>query len=283
VAKFRVTGLQGGQSGLDIDKKRVNAIKLLSSFLSMLRAEITFELAAIRAGNRQNAIPREAEAVLVFSNPSDFQSTMKWIEGEARSAKEQFARREPGLTITFEPIQDTPVLVMDSLSQSTLLTLLLAIPHGVEEMSPDIEGLVQTSNNLATVSAENGLDAGIETMARSSVKECQEAIEEKIVTIAVHAGATAQVADRYPGWQPDMKSSLLAKAGEAYRSVAGREPEIKAVHAGLECGIIKDKFPEMDMISIGPDIRGAHSPSEKVNVRSVGEFWQVFVRLIESL
>lgn len=206
---------------------------------------------------------------------------------EINRAAEEFlgtvARDEPHLRISVERIhpEDRPVVLTKKCGAGSV-GLLLAIPHGVESMNNSIAGLVQTSNNLAT--AAMGKNAFVvETMARSSHRNEQDAVERKVAETALAFGAEVATSGRYPGWQPVTSSKLLTRAQEAYATVTGTLPEVKAVHAGLECGIIGEHYPGMEMISIGPTITGAHSPDERVDLSSVNAFWKVLLKLLQDL
>ena len=258
-SQIRVAGLRGGHSGGDIHLERANAIKTLVRILRRLEPG---RLVSIRGGSAHNAIPREAFGV-VAGAPDEIRAAISAIVEEIRS---DFAEDEPKLEISVKPAP-TDVPPLTPASAETLLGLLVEIPHGVLGMSHDLPDLVETSNNLATVRT-SAAEVEILLSSRSSVASALSQTVDTLHEIASEFEAQARSDRGYPGWRPDPESRLLALAIRVYQRLFGHEPKVRAVHAGLECGIIGEKIPGMDMISIGPDIRNPHSPFEEISVSS---------------
>ena len=278
---LRVAGLRGGHSGIDIHEQRGNAIKILSRCLWKVSRTQPVHLVGLKGGNKRNAIPREAEAeLMVLETAVDDLSGI--IGDEAAKIAEELGRREVNLVVKLEPSERTFGRIMDAKSQKTILSLLRALPHGVEAMSYDIPGLVETSNNLATIST-GGDEIVIGLSTRSSIASALKALRERIRSTAELAGASVEENEPYPGWKPNLESKLLAVVKAVHLREFGTEPQMKAIHAGLECGIIGEKFPGMDMISIGPWIEHPHSPDERVNMPSVEKFWKLLKAVLAEL
>lgn len=277
--KIKVTGLKGGHSGLDIHLGRGNAIKILNRLLWNLQDKFGIRLSKIEGGSKRNAIPREAFAELVVqSDKANEVEQFVWEFNEI--VKKEMATIEPDLAIGFEKI-DSPQFVIDSLTQKNLLNALYALPHGVIKMSADIPGLVETSTNLATITFGDSIVVG--TSQRSSVESEKEDVVVMNRTVFLLAGAEYKHGDGYPGWKPDVNSETLKIFKTTYEKMFGKEPEVTAIHAGLETGIIKEKFPTMDMISFGPTIKGAHSPDERVQISSVEKFFNLLLELLKNI
>jgi dipeptidase D len=278
---LRVAGLRGGHSGIDIHEQRGNAIKILSRVLWKASRTQPVHLVSMRGGNKRNAIPREAEAeLLVLETAVDDLS--QFVGDEAAKIAEELGRREINLTVNLGPSERSFGRAMEASAQGTLLDLLLALPYGVETMSYDIAGLVETSNNLATIST-GGDEVVIGLSTRSSIASALKALRDRIRSAAELAGASVEENEPYPGWKPNLGSKLLATVKAVHLREFGAEPQLKAIHAGLECGIIGEKFPGMDMVSIGPWIEHPHSPDERVNVSSVEKFWKLLTAILAEL
>ena len=277
--RLRLTGLKGGHSGIDIILQRGNATKLLARALNALSFRCAFDLADIAGGNKHNAIPREAFAtVLVGAGERD--RFVADLETEVAAIQEEFRPVEPEMRLEVTDV-DTPAEMWDDVTTEKVLHLLTALPHGVLAMSYDIPGLVETSTNLATVAAKNGaLVMGLSS--RSSVASALRAVRLGIRATATLAGAAVEEGNGYPGWKPNLESPLLATLQKVHADL-GLAPEIKAIHAGLECGIIGEKVPGMDMISFGPQIEFPHSPDERVKISSVGTFYGVLTATLRAL
>ncbi len=276
----RVEGLKGGHSGVDIHLQRGNAVRLLGRALYTGLLELDVRVASISGGNAHNAIPREAQAVIVCG-ASDVDRLASLLEAEFAAMRSELASIDPGFSWTVAGT-DLPEDAIDEAGSARALELLAALPHGVLGMSPDIEGLVETSTNLAVVQATSS-SVKVLMSTRSSVMSLLAAVRQRIMAIGSLAGADVAEKDGYPGWKPDTSSTVLSVMRDVYQSVTGEEAEVGAVHAGLECGIIGEKYPGMDMISFGPQIEFPHSPDERVKVASVDPFWRVLVATLERL
>ena len=278
---LKVAGLRGGHSGIDIIEQRGNAIKILARILGNAMKTQPVHLAEIKGGNKRNAIPRESFAQLnVLETAVDDLASL--VEDEVEKIRAELGGREKDLAVTIEPSETAQAKVMDGKSQNTLIDFLVAIPHVVETMSYDIEGLVETSNNLATIST-GGNEVKIGTSTRSSIKSALQALRDKISATSRLAGAEVIENDPYPGWAPDLDSNILKVVKKVHKDIFGKDPEMKAIHAGLECGIIGEKYPGMDMVSFGPWIEHPHSPEERVNIPSVETFWKLLAAVLEEL
>lgn len=278
--RIRLAGLQGGHSGIDVHLQRGNATQLLARALYAVSLSTPFDLATLEGGNAHNAIPREAKAeVLVSADDKD--SFVGALEDELGAIKREFQTVEPDTEWEITEI-DRPAQVWTRATAKRVLRLIAALPHGVTMMSNDIPGLVETSTNLATVSPSHGsLKIGLSS--RSSVASALTALRQKIRATAALSGASVEEDPGYPGWQPDMESELLRVVQEVHRRELGSDPTIEAVHAGLECGLIGEMIPGMDMISIGPNIEFPHSPNERIKVSSVVNFYKLLITTLEEL
>ena len=275
-----LTGLKGGHSGIDIHLQRGNALRLLARFLARAARGTDLRLAALAGGSAHNAIPREARAIVVIP-AADRETFETAVTGECNAARTEFAAVDPGLGLAVADA-DLPEAAWSAETTAHALHLLDALPHGVLGMSYDIPGLVETSTNLATAKTA-GDELSIKLSTRSSVDSALEALRGRIHSAGSLAGAKVVEEDGYPGWKPDMSSELLAVLKDLSEKVYGHAPEVGAIHAGLECGIIGEKCPGMDMISFGPQIEFPHSPDERVRIDSVGRFWNLLVRTLEEL
>ena len=278
--RLHLHGFRGGHSGLDINQGRGNAIKLLARMLSEAQAAAKFEVIGVEGGSKHNAIPREAVALLACP-PIQVRSMTTGFKKAFDKIKVEFKAVEPGAAYTLEaaPGKD---FAMTQGSQRTLIDFLIALPHGVIAMHPEIAGLTETSTNLAIVKTGKK-DFTVLCSSRSSVASALDATREVITSVCALAGARAELADGYPGWMPNLDSLLLKKLKALYVKTFGKEAEIVAVHAGLECGIIGEKFPGMDMISFGPTMKNPHSPEEHVHIGSVEKFWTFLTAAIDGL
>lgn len=280
--QITVGGLKGGHSGIDIHKGLGNANKLLIRMLHGVTQGSLGRLVEIDGGGLRNAIPREAKAQLVvFSEQKE--SIDNLLDVLRKEIESEYNTIEPDLTISFSFEDDCGAScdVMEMGFQKRLVAALYAVYDGVFRMSPAISGLVETSNNLARVKVKEG---NYETMclARSSVDSSKRNLATAIESVFELLGAKVVLSGNYPGWTPNPNSTLLHIAKEVYRRNFGHEAKIYACHAGLECGIIGEKYPDLDMISIGPTIRRAHSPDEHVDISSVQKFWEYFLSLLKQ-
>ncbi len=275
-----VKGLKGGHSGDDIDKGRGNANKILNRFLWTLNKKMDVRLHSFDGGNLRNAIPREAMAIasVPFAEKEKlrvlFNTYVNDIENEKLNV-------EP--TMRFELESETlPETVIDKNTSNTLLNALYACPHGVKAMSVDMPGLVETSTNLASVKMKEGNTILITTSQRSSVESSKYNIMQQVEAVFTLAGAKVTHGDGYPGWKPNLKSDILKTAQESYKKLFGEEPKIRAIHAGLECGLFLEKYPYLDMISIGPQMYGVHSPDERLSVSSTQKCWKWLTEILAA-
>ena len=276
----KISGLRGGHSGVDAHEQRGNAIKLLTRMLWKATKDYEFYISDIKGGDKHNAIPREAYATVSVkkSDKDNFISTMK---AEGKSILDEIKPIDPKFTVDFEGV-NKPNTAFDKESQIKLLNLIHGLPHGVDKMSYDIEGLVETSTNLATVSIK-GNDALIGLSSRSSIKSALQDFRDRIRATAMLAGAEVKEETPYPGWKPNLESNILKLAKKIYNDKYGKDPVVEAIHAGLECGIIGEKFPGMDMISIGPTIKYPHSPEEQVHISTVDKYYDYVLKILESV
>ena len=274
-----VTGLKGGHSGMEIQLQRGNAIRILARLLRAGGGSV--RIASIEGGNAHNAIPREARAVCVIP-AGDTDALRRAIESGASDVKTELATSDPGFEVSITPVDRMPARVVTAESGRRALALLTSIPHGVDAMSLDVADLVETSSNLASVrTTDDALNVLISV--RSSVRSELIALRDRAQAVAELAGAATEHNDPYPGWKPDLHSKVLQVAQRVHREKLGRDAELKAVHAGLECGVIGEKLPGIDMISIGPWIESPHSPNERVNIPSVATFWTFLTALVGEL
>ncbi len=282
MARLKAGGMNGGHSGVNINEERANAIRVLVRALMQVRRECDVRLADVSGGTAHNAIPRDAWADIFIPRDSfkDIERIVSELEGTFRK---EFRKTDPNLKVSVELQLETmgkrPLNTADS---GRILDLLLALPHGVAAMSAEIKGLVETSNNEASVRITNS-KLEIVTSQRSSVMSRLHALTWRIEAIARLAGADAVSGNGYPAWQPNLQSPLLARCKEVYRKLFGKEPLVEVIHAGLECGIIGDKKEGMDMISFGPTLKNPHAPDEKIHVDSIGKVWDFMAGLLKSM
>lgn len=276
----KLKGFKGGHSGLDIDKGRANAIIQLNRLLRELNQDIELDLSMIKGGSAHNAIPREAASVILVD--SDNVDTVKKAADEfAKDLVSEYGSKEGKPEIIVEKT-DQPETIMDEDTKNTALNFIYGMPNGILSMSPDIEGLVQTSTNLATVETENDM-LKILTSQRSSVSSQKDEMAEKVKSVGLLAGAEVVHQGEYPGWQPNPDSPILQKMKKVYQDLYDVEPGQEAIHAGLETGLIGEKVPEIDMVSFGPTINNPHSPDEEVEIETVERFWNVLKETLTKL
>jgi dipeptidase D len=276
----KVGGLKGGHSGDDINKGLGNAIKMLNRVLWLSNKKFEIRISQLEGGNLHNAIPREASAFVVV--PRRFSDEfLQFVEQMQAMIRHEFRSTEPNLTIKAKPA-DLPSHLVDISSQERLLNALYACPHGVLAMSREIPNFVETSTNLASVKMiENKIV--INTSQRSSLESQRECSADMVACVFALAGAKIEHSDGYPGWMPNPNSEILDISRKAYEKLFSIEPKVLAIHAGLECGVIGEKYPGMDMISYGPTIKGAHSPDERLHIASVEKFWQLTLEVLKNI
>ena len=279
--KISVSGLLGGHSGDDIHKNRGNANKILTRFLWNSAKKFDLRLADFNGGNLRNAIAREAFATVLIP-PSEVEKIKVGFEEFSKEVRFEFERSEPGLKM--EMIQaGTPHFVLNEITQNNLLNALYACPHGVLEMSTRMEGMVETSTNLASVKFIGDNRIEVTTSQRSELETRKYYAAEMVESVFKLAGAKVSHSDGYPGWTPNPDSEVLKITVESYQKLFGVEPIVRSIHAGLECGLFLEKYPTLDMVSFGPTIRGAHSPDERLNIETTGKFWKHLVDVLEMI
>jgi dipeptidase D len=278
--RLRVFGLQGGHSGIDIHKGRGNAVRILGRVLQTLMDRLPVMIGEIEGGSKRNAIPREASAALALdgARQPELRSLVAALEAEIRSDLGAF---DSGLRITVESAARPQEALADA--DAVLVAGPLASQHhGVLAMSPDVPGLVQTSTNLAIVTAKDG-QVEIETSQRSPIRASKMAAARMVSTIFQLAGFSVAHSGDYPGWKPEPSSDIVRKSQAVHLEILGKTPELVAMHAGLECGVIGEKYPGMQTISFGPHIVDVHSPSERLKISSVEPFWRFLTGLLERV
>ena len=279
--ELMITGLKGGHSGLDIQNGRANAIKLLGRLLDKFN-NVKFRIAEITGGSKRNAIPREAEAIILIDSKDEkqIQNIIDEFVGESLL---EIGTTDGGLKVIFQKKEGEFKRVFRKKFAKKLINTILAIPHGIMAMSPDIPDLVETSTNLATIVIEDD-KIKIGTSQRSSIESAKRNISLTVSSVFELAGADEiNIGDGYPGWKPDLQSKILKLSREVYKDLFGKDAEIKAIHAGLECGILGDKYPRLDMVSFGPTIEGAHSPDEKINIKDVEKFYDLLKGILTRI
>lgn len=279
--KLKVTGLKGGHSGDDIHKGLGNANKILARFLHKEFNSLQMALVDFDGGNLRNAIAREAVAWVVIpaSQRDQFSADFQKYSDEVA---EEYSKTEPDLALSLN-ITETPYQVVNHTTAGYLLNALVACPHGVLEMSPRMPGMVETSTNLASVKFLPFNEIVVTTSQRSEIESRKYMAAAMVSSVFRLAGATVEHSDGYPGWTPNPDSAVLKIAVDSYRRLFNAEPVVRSIHAGLECGLFLKKYPGLDMISIGPTIRGAHSPSERINIETTEKFWKHLVDILENI
>ncbi len=277
---LEVKGLQGGHSGLDINLQRGNANKILNRILWYGSENLDIRIGSIDGGSLRNAIPRSAKAVVVVPN-SQTGEFRNYANEIAESVKNELSEVDPNVTVELNET-DKPGDVIDVKTQENLIRALYGCPHGVMRMSDAMEGLVETSTNLAVVKSD-GQQVFVQTLQRSSVDSSKDDLGNMIRSVFELGGAEVVHEGGYPGWKPNPDSPILKTMKEVYNKNFGKVPEIKAIHAGLETGIISQNYPHLDMISFGPTISYPHSPSEMVNIETVRKFWTFLVETLKEI
>lgn len=280
VSRFTIDGGLGGHSGDDIDKNRINAVQQAARFVN-IAMRFNVDLCSIQAGNKRNAIARSAEIILAIPARNE-DKVIEAFNTFTSNLKAEFALSDPGLTFKAEPISWGGDAI-DRRNAHKLIKSLLAIPHGVINMSDAIPGLIETSTNLASVSMMAGHTITVGNMLRSSVNSEKEFLAERITAVFEMAGAKVKCSDGYPGWKPNLDSRIKDVCVASYKKLFGKEPVVRAIHAGLECGLFTEKFPDMDMIAFGPTLRGVHAPGERLNLASLDRFYAVLLDVLKSL
>lgn len=275
-----INGLNGGHSGMDIIKGLGNANKLLNRYLYLAHNKYKMRLASFTGGGLRNAIPRESEAIICV-NQQDVTELKAEFAQLTEAIKTEYKTLEPQLNMSITEVE-SPQKVISADVQDLFIKSIYAIPNGVYRMSPDIEGLVETSNNLAKIEAKDG-KIELLCLTRSSVESTKVDLANSISSSLDLAGFSVELSGDYPGWQPDTDSEILKILNQVYQKQTGEKPHIAACHAGLECGILGSHYPKMDMISFGPTIRGAHSPDERASISSTQKFWNLTLELLKHI
>ncbi|MBE2899096.1 aminoacyl-histidine dipeptidase [Pasteurellaceae bacterium 20609_3] len=272
-------GLRGGHSGGDIHTGRANAIKQLARTLAELQAHVDFQLADITGGSVRNAIPREASAVLVFDGDEAVLSQR--VSEFEQLLKGELSHAEPNLSLFLQDIE-RPASAYSQEQTDTVINLINALPNGVMRNSDVIDDVVETSLSVGVLKVEKG-ELHITILIRSLNESGKQAVCSTLESITTLAGANVDFSHNYPGWEPDENSPILPVTVEHYKRILGEEPKVKVIHAGLECGLMKDPYPHIDMVSIGPTIRNAHSPDEKVHIPAVQTYWTLLQALLANI
>lgn len=276
-----VKGLKGGHSGDDINKGLGNANKILNRFLWEVNKKMDVRLHSFDGGNLRNAIAREAVALacVPYSEKENIRVLFNMYVTDIENEK---ANIEPKMRLDLES-ESLPATVIDKKTSDTLFNVLYACPHGVIAMSADMPGLVETSTNLASVKMQDNQTILITTSQRSSVESSKYDIANQVEAVFALSGATVTHGDGYPGWKPNLNSAILNVAKESYIKLFKSEPKIRAIHAGLECGLFLEKYPVLDMISIGPQMYGVHSPDERLSISSTQNCWKWLVETLKNV
>ena len=271
---------QGGHSGTDIDAERACVNKLIMRFIWNTMAKREVKLAYIKTGDKHNAIPVKAEAIIGVK-PEDVDATIAELEAFTATIKNEYKHTEKDMKI-LSSIVDAPATVIDDCTTKRLVASVYTAPHGVYHMSKEIEGLVETSTNLATINMD-GNKIYVDTLQRSSVESRRDEMAEIVEAHFTLAGASITHSDPYPGWAPNMESPILNVAIDVYKRLFGETPKTSALHAGLETGLFLINYPNLDMISFGPTLRGVHSPKEKMHIPAVAKFWTYLTSILETI
>jgi len=276
-----VTGLRGGHSGDEIHKGYGNSVKIMNSILRNLSNQFSISLSQFDGGNLRNAIPRESFATIIADKSSE-DKIINRVKTFHATLLEEFGDLEKELKVTIKRT-GIPLTIMDRESQEKLLSSLTCCPHGAIAWSKEMEDLVETSTNLASVKFEEDNTIRIVTTQRSSIDSSKRDVAAMVETCLKLAGAKVEHSQGYPGWKPNLNSEILKITQNSYKKLFGREPAVRAIHAGLECGLIYEKFKGIDMISFGPTIKGAHTPDEKIEIRTAVMFWDLLIDVISNI
>lgn len=279
--RIDVKGLNGGHSGGEIHKGLGNANKILVRYLYLLRQQCPFVLCEIDGGNLRNAIAREAHAVIGL--PTEHKETARVLLNHfAADVENELKHVDKNVRLIMESVE-RPAFRIDDETAEKVIFAMHACPHGVIGMSHDIEGLVETSTNLASIKMKEENTILVGTSQRSSIESCKIAVANQVAATFNLAGAEVRHGDGYPGWAPNPDSKILKVAQDSYKRLFGKEAKIKAIHAGLECGLFLTKYPHLDMISFGPTLRDVHSPNERIEIKTVELWWQHLTDLLKSI
>ena len=276
-----IRGLKGGHSGADIHLQRANANPLMGRILYMLKEAVDFSLAGVDGGNMDNAICREAEATVLFAD-KDEETVRELLKKIEKGFQEEYNSRETSITITMETLREEVFKVLTENTKNKLIYILLLLPYGVQTMSMEMEGLVESSNNIGIVRTASE-HIYFDNAVRSSVESRKELICQKIYAIANLCGASVENVNDYPGWRFNPDSQLLELFAKTYQEFYGKEAEISAIHAGLECGLFLEKIPNLDMVSIGPELHDVHTPDERLSISSTIRVWEFLKEVLKKM
>ena len=277
--KISISGLKGGHSGDDINKGFGNSVKILTRLLWNASNDLKIHLAHFDGGNLRNAIAREATAIITIK-PKRKERMLAYVESFSNAVKEELSITEPGLSIQIEET-GMPKTILNNKIQNRLLNSLYACPHGVITMSQKMPGMVETSTNLASVKFRGKNTIEVTTSQRSDSGTAKLDIAHMVENLFRLASAKVIHSDGYPGWTPNPASSILKITEKAYKDLFRTDPVVRSIHAGLECGLFLEKYPDMDMISFGPTLRRVHSPDERINIETVRKFWELLLEVLK--
>ncbi len=278
--RLQINGLKGGHSGVNIHLGRGNANKLLARFLATHAEALGLHLISIEGGTLRNAIPREASCVVAI--PSHNLAALEHaVTAFQQLCQHEYAQADAGVTIALHAA-DTAKQSLSNASQQALIALLNSCPNGVMRMSDEVPGVTETSLNLGVITTQDD-HISIVCLIRSLIDSGRRYVESQLTSLAKLAGASIEFAGAYPGWKPDMQSAVMAIVKRTYHQIYQKDPVIMVIHAGLECGLFKENYPNLDMVSIGPTIRYPHSPEEMVNIVTVGQYWTLLLALLREI
>jgi len=275
-----VKGLRGGHSGIEIHDGRANAARLLNRVLYELGKKFDFQLSSFNSGSKHNAIPREAFAVIALPKKDEEKFNAE-IKHFADILKSEYLTKEPNISFAAAACE-LPKKVMTKQMQTNVIKSFYAMPHGVVRMSPDMPGLVQTSTNFAVVETHDD-KIFVLTSQRSSVETEKQDVANKVRIALELGGFEVTASDGYPAWQPNINSPILKTATEVFKNIFGKEAHIESIHAGLETGLIGEKYPGMDMLSFGPNLKDVHSPDEKVQISTTQNCWKLLLEILKNI
>ena len=279
---IRLYGLNGGHSGMEINKGRANAIKLMGRFLMDLKSVIAFKINTISGGAKNNAIPREADAIILFRKDDEASVNEKLSEWNA-TFNNEFNDVDPDIKLVMEKLDTKAEKTFSDDTATKALQILFLIPNGIQNMSMAIEGLVQSSTNIGVLTT-NGENIEFDSAIRSSIKTLKKAICDETIVLAEMVGADIEFQSDYPEWQYNPNSRIRTVLEKVYKDINGKSPEISAIHAGLECGLFSDKFKgSLDQISFGPNIYDVHTPKEHLSISSTDRMWSYLVAILKEL
>lgn len=277
---LNISGLKGGHSGVNIHLGRGNANKLLARFLADYAAALLLHISQFSGGSLRNAIPREASVSLTLP-ATQADKLQQQVSAYQQLLQQELAIADPAVKLTLVPAE-LPAQVLTADSQQRLVNLLHVCPNGVMRMSDEVTGVTETSLNMGVITTEANT-VKVLCLIRSLIDSGRQHTESVLQSLAVLAGAEIAFSGAYPGWKPDNSSPVMAIVRDTYQDIYHKEPVIMVIHAGLECGLFKKPYPDMDMVSIGPTIRYPHSPDEMVNITTVGQYWQLLLAVLERI